>query len=211
MVRADSCRVSRIPHYLGIPYGAVGFRLQGYHLLWLSFPEDSSILFHPMSGSFNPTKINLNGLDCSPFARHYSGNRIRFLFLRLLRCFTSAGSPLTPIYSMQASQTLIRLSFLIRKSPDQSALTAPRGLSQLSTSFIAWYHQGIHLLPLFILFFFAVSNSSFSVFCTLYSHNALNYQRTKIHLFYWWAQMDLNHRPHAYQACALTNWAMSPL
>ena len=22
--------------------------------------------------------------------------------------------------------------------------------------------------------------------------------------------MDLNHRPHAYQACALTNWAMSP-
>ena len=26
----------------------------------------------------------------------------------------------------------------------------------------------------------------------------------------WWAQMDSNHRPHAYQACALTNWAMSP-
>ena len=27
----------------------------------------------------------------------------------------------------------------------------------------------------------------------------------------WWAQMDSNHRPHAYQACALTSWAMSPL
>ena len=27
----------------------------------------------------------------------------------------------------------------------------------------------------------------------------------------WWAQVDLNHRPHAYQACALTSWAMSPL
>ena len=26
----------------------------------------------------------------------------------------------------------------------------------------------------------------------------------------WWAQMDSNHRPHAYQACALTSWAMSP-
>lgn len=26
----------------------------------------------------------------------------------------------------------------------------------------------------------------------------------------WWAQMDLNHRPRAYQARALTNWAMSP-
>ena len=28
--------------------------------------------------------------------------------------------------------------------------------------------------------------------------------------FCWWAQMDSNHRPHAYQACALTSWAMSP-
>ena len=27
---------------------------------------------------------------------------------------------------------------------------------------------------------------------------------------FWWAQMESNHRPHAYQACALTNWAMSP-
>ena len=26
----------------------------------------------------------------------------------------------------------------------------------------------------------------------------------------WWAQMESNHRPHAYQACALTIWAMSP-
>ena len=26
----------------------------------------------------------------------------------------------------------------------------------------------------------------------------------------WWAQMDSNHRPHAYQACALTTWAMRP-
>ena len=27
---------------------------------------------------------------------------------------------------------------------------------------------------------------------------------------YWWAREDLNLRPHAYQACALTNWATSP-
>ena len=26
----------------------------------------------------------------------------------------------------------------------------------------------------------------------------------------WWAREDLNLRPHAYQACALTNWATSP-
>ena len=26
----------------------------------------------------------------------------------------------------------------------------------------------------------------------------------------WWAWMDLNHRPHPYQGCALTNWATGP-
>ena len=34
---------------------------------------------------------NESGLACSAFARHYLRNRIRFLFLRLLRCFTSPG------------------------------------------------------------------------------------------------------------------------
>ena len=26
----------------------------------------------------------------------------------------------------------------------------------------------------------------------------------------WWARVDSNYRPHAYQACALTDWATSP-
>ena len=28
--------------------------------------------------------------------------------------------------------------------------------------------------------------------------------------FKWWEAMDSNHRPHAYQACALTTWASLP-
>ena len=34
---------------------------------------------------------NRTGLGCFPFARHYSGNRCCFLFLRVLRCFSSPG------------------------------------------------------------------------------------------------------------------------
>ena len=34
---------------------------------------------------------NIAGLGSFPFARHYSGNHYCFLFLRLLRCFSSAG------------------------------------------------------------------------------------------------------------------------
>ena len=36
---------------------------------------------------------NFNGLGFSQFARRYYGNRCCFLFLRVLRCFSSPGSP----------------------------------------------------------------------------------------------------------------------
>ena len=76
---------------------------------------------------------------------------ILFLFLRLLRCFTSPGIAyrfLTSLLTIsitqdngRASETdndvLPPLGYPIRKSPDHSVLTAPRGLSQLTASFIA--------------------------------------------------------------------------
>ena len=37
--------------------------------------------------------------SCSRFAHHYSGNHIRFLFLALLRCFSSSRYLPYPIYS----------------------------------------------------------------------------------------------------------------
>ena len=37
---------------------------------------------------------NLPGLGCAPFARHYWGYHCCFLFLRVLRCFSSPGLPL---------------------------------------------------------------------------------------------------------------------
>ena len=40
-----------------------------------------------------PADISIRGLGCSDFARHYFRNRFCFLFLRVLRCFSSPGSP----------------------------------------------------------------------------------------------------------------------
>ena len=39
----------------------------------------------------NPEDIAILGLASFPFARRYSGNRCFFLFLLLLRCFSSEG------------------------------------------------------------------------------------------------------------------------
>ena len=40
-----------------------------------------------------PARISTDGLGWSDFARHYFRNRFYFLFLRVLRCFSSPGSP----------------------------------------------------------------------------------------------------------------------
>ena len=118
--------------------------------------------------------------------------------------------------------------FPIRKSMDQSLFTAHHGLSQLTTSFIGSWCQGIHptlLLAWFDSLLDPHSCMSFSALLKLQISVNLHYLRLFSFLmsFFsanyfsicsfqgaWWAQVDSNHRPHAYQACALTCWAMSP-
>ena len=57
----------------------------------------------------------------------------------------------------------------IRKSPDRGLFTAPRGLSQLVTSFIGSWCQGIHLT-----LFFAWTSQRISRFSLLGSRSILN-------------------------------------
>ena len=45
MVPADSDRISRVPPYSGYPMEFTVFRLQDSHLLWFSFPPNSTILW----------------------------------------------------------------------------------------------------------------------------------------------------------------------
>jgi hypothetical protein len=85
-----------------------------------------------------------SGLGCSEFARHYYRNHGCFLFLGVLRWFTSPRSLPTTMYSSQDIQCSHWMGSPIRKSPDHRLLASPRGLSQLATSFIAFLRQGIH-------------------------------------------------------------------
>ena len=54
--------------------------------------------------------------------------------------------------------------------------------------------------------FFELICIFFASYAYIYTQRAKKRKIDKI----WWAQVDSNHRPHAYQACALTTWAMSP-
>ena len=75
-------------------------------------------------------------LGYSRFVRHYSGNRVFFLFLRVLRCFSSPGSLHIAYVFSYGYQRFALVGSPIRKSTDQSLLPAHRGLSQVATSFI---------------------------------------------------------------------------
>ncbi len=88
------------------------------------------------------------GLGFSVFARRYLRNRFLFLFLRLLRCFTSPGIAFPFLFYSERNDTVLSVpGYPIRKSPGQSLFAAHRCLSQLITSFIAFQHQGIHYVP----------------------------------------------------------------
>ena len=68
-----------------------------------------------------------------------------FLFLRVLRCFSSPRSP----HDSVMMTAVRRPGCPIRKSAGQGSFAPNRGLSQLITSFIASESQGIRHAPFF--------------------------------------------------------------
>ena len=95
MVLPASDGIPRVPPYSGSTQEGTKFQLQGYYLLWRAFP-DRFVYPVPLSLHIEcPTTPRGTplGLGFSRFARRYSGNRVCFLLLRVLRCFSSPGMP----------------------------------------------------------------------------------------------------------------------
>ena len=94
MVPPDSGRIPPVPPYSGSPAPKIVFSPTG-----LSPPTvvlSSTVLLRPFYDLrvLQPRfRRNGTGLGSSAFARHYSRNHYCVLFLCLLRCFSSAGSP----------------------------------------------------------------------------------------------------------------------
>ena len=111
MVPPYSLRIPRVRRYSGYNQPTSLFAYETITLFgWASHPiQLSSVdtVYCP-----NPKGIATSGLACSGFARRYSRNRVCFLFLRLLRCFSSAGSLYNTMYSCCNSQL-----FTVRVSP----------------------------------------------------------------------------------------------
>ena len=80
------------------------------------------------------------GLGSFPFARRYLGNRVFFLFLRLLRCFSSPGSlciPMDSVYSDWSFSSRVSPFRHLRVTGYLLLTAAFRSLSRLSSALSA--------------------------------------------------------------------------
>ena len=154
MVLPDSRGISRVPRYSGtcpasrpsFVYRAVTVSGRSFQIVQL----EGWFLTRRPRGRTGPTTPSCKhvGLGCSAFARRYWRNHYCFLFLQVLRWFTSLRCLQRPMYSAEDTQALPWVGFPIRKSPGQRLFAAYRSLSQLATSFIDSWRQGIHRTPL---------------------------------------------------------------
>ena len=126
-------------------HGVRNLRLQGYYLLCRTFPESFDFITHfllhdrstarskqtPQPCVRNACQLShTRSLASSAFARHYSRNHYCFLFLWVLRCFTSPRSLPLPYTFRQGSLHMtgdIR-GFPIRRPPDHRSFTNSPGL-----------------------------------------------------------------------------------
>ena len=108
-----TCSLSVSQEYLALPDGPGGFRqgstcpallrvllssyslpVRGFHPLWPAFPKPFQFKIFLHIAALQPWHCRNNtSLGCSRFARHYSGNHFCFLFLWVIRCFSSPRSP----------------------------------------------------------------------------------------------------------------------
>ena len=252
MVPALSYEISRVSHYSGY-YLVISVFVYWTFTVSGLLSQTILLTFLNQLCSPNPGWISSSGLGSSYFARHYSRNRVFFLFLWVLRCFSSPRSPpihyFTHVWINQLFSWLefphsdihgllnicfspwlfaayhVFLRLLVPRHPPDALCTWPYNRLKRVTS-------GLYSLLLLVVNLFLVSLNKYSWWIVypfyschpsmtgLYSIRCLfvftlgvlfNFQGTFFPFFKgWWTWVDSNHRPHAYQACALTCWATGP-
>ena len=139
MVPLTSHKVSRVSWYSGSCSVSSAFTY-GAFTLFGRLSQNRSVSFREsFMQSVTPERTR-SGLGSFPFARRYLGNRCFFLFLRVLRCFSSPGSlPYVMDWRMDDRGVLCRVS-PFRDLRIKGYLLLPeayRSLSRLSSALSA--------------------------------------------------------------------------
>ena len=154
MVLAYSDRIPRVPPYSGYSLLLNNFAYGAFTLSYRAFQHCSVTVF---DGLWSPSPRTYDYIRFGLFRFRsplLSESLFYFLFLRVIRCFSSPGSLHYAMYLRNDTVTLLTVSFLIRISTDHGLFATPRSFSQLVTSFFGAMYQGILLYALCSLIFF---------------------------------------------------------
>ncbi len=187
MVLVDSHRISPVPWYSGTLLGHSLYTYRAITFYGAAFQAASISASGPVMQALQPRcGRNHTGLGCSPFARHYLGNHYCFLFLRVLRCFSSPGS-LPRAYFIQHAMTglqpaglphsEIRGSMLVCSSPRLIAayhvlhrLSMPRhppyALPYLSSAILHASSHRLFITLSLTLYFYSLYTNTYIVCAT---------------------------------------------
>ncbi len=153
MVLAYSDRIPRVPPYSGFSLLLNNFAYGAFTLFRSTFQYSSTIVLNGF-WSPSPQKYYYFWFGLFRFRSPLlSESLFYFLFLRVIRCFSSPGSLHYTMYSCNDTITLLMVSSLIRISTALCLFAAPRSFSQLVTSFFGAMYQGILLYALCSLIF----------------------------------------------------------
>ncbi len=163
MVPPDSHEISRVPCYLGTRPGATTLRLQGYHLLCRDFPDPSTSAAVYNSSpdqqlrQDDPTTPHRQRLPAITPTR-FSLFRFRSPLLTESQLFSlPAGTEMFHFPAFPPNALCVQAPVTGHDSSRVSPfghpritarLPTPRGFSQAPTSFIGFWCQGIHRVPL---------------------------------------------------------------
>ena len=138
MVPPPSHKVSRVSWYSGFRSSRLAFPYGAFTLSGGSFQDPSGS--SPFLIAVHTPRCTHRGLGSSAFARRYLRNHSYFLFLCLLRCFSSAGSRLHTMDSCTVAAGLLQQVSPFRDPRITGYLLLPaayRSLSRLSSALSA--------------------------------------------------------------------------
>ena len=139
MVPPNSHKVSRVSWYFGSCSLTIVFPYKAFTFYGRSFQDRSGNKSSHLLQSITPVCTH-TGLGSFHFARRYFGNRVFFLFLRVLRCFSSPGSLCMAMYSPYSDWGLLSQVSPFRNLRVKGYLlltVAYRSLSRLSSALSA--------------------------------------------------------------------------
>jgi hypothetical protein len=153
VVVPDSHKVSRAPWYSGPPFNELGsFHVQDCHLLWSAFPDCSvtilicnspTVPYHRPTEAYNTAPTTHTGLTSVqfrlfPFRSPLLGESRLISIPAGTEMFHFPAWASLHLWIQPWIGGIHRLGCPIRISSDHGLLAAPRGLSQLATSFFAF-------------------------------------------------------------------------